>query len=1033
MIEKLTLGVEKRAQEAERYSPFDGISLLRIKRALEELLALIGRGGIFDEYTKHDISHVDAMIKSLDWLVPAATAKLMTPADWMLIVLAIYLHDLGMLVTTTEYAQRDSSGFPAYRDQQLFGGDRGIDYKAKIEELPPDAAQRFLYQEFVRERHPQRVRDWIEGRASTHLGVSHEAITIVGDLLSGLDESFRQDLALVCESHHADDLREFGKYPVSRPYGNTDAEAANVHYAALLLRAADLLHITRDRTPSVLFRAVDPVDPVSQHEWGKQRAVRAVRPKMGVDVEGNPDKAAPRDTIEIHALFTDPSGFFGLTAYLTYVADELVRCHEWADLAQKTHASEYSFPWRRIDDTQITTKGFLRDKFEFTIEQPRILDLLTGHTLYNDTSVVLRELAQNALDAVRLQHHIDLQTNPQASPGKVTIHWDSQARVLSVEDQGTGMTQGTIGRHLLKVAASLYQDDEFKRQYPDFCPISRFGIGILATFMVADEVEILTVHPDEEQARQLSLRSVHGRYLIRLLDKETDAAARRLAPHGTLVRVKVRPSAEIPNVIESAKRWIVIPGCVVTAAVDDSQPVPIGFAFLKDALRAELESHGIRVEEAEAGGERIQTVERQSGGVTLACAMRWSEYFREWSFLVPPARRRPDERVLLGTCVEGMRVEGDSPGFDGFPVWAIANSTGPASPRTNVARSGIEANPARAAMLREIYTMYCAHVRDEVQALHRERCFSLSWSATEGRYLVSPLLPEEQRRNERTFEVIDARLLLDAVSELPLFVVEQQGERSVASAAAIADLPEFWTVHSRSTESAEVMIQEAPGRASLTALMALLSGGDAHLPPGPLLCAVKKGRLLDELALSRREVASIDVDTTRRRVDLLWQRTSDPPRWVGLPNAPPDVASSPWFRPWFPAFAANFMLATDAVQVSGLTGEIGVRVSGITFFVANTPLWNYLSPLARSAEHDPEELVWFETVTSIVEAFVHQRWKPPLVEEEFASLVHRIIGDSFPASRVLERVEREGRVEELLSVLNAGPPSVFDVGAWSRA
>jgi HSP90 family molecular chaperone len=61
----------------------------------------------------------------------------------------------------------------------------------------------------------------------------------------------------------------------------------------------------------------------------------------------------------------------------------------------------------RIDETSIETEGFIRDTFEFTIDQARIQDLLTGHTLYNDSRVVLRELVQNSLDAIRLQQHIE--------------------------------------------------------------------------------------------------------------------------------------------------------------------------------------------------------------------------------------------------------------------------------------------------------------------------------------------------------------------------------------------------------------------------------------------------------------------------------------------------------------------------------------------------------------------------------------------------------------------------------------------------
>ena len=57
MIDALTTRAEQRAVEAESFPAFSGLKLLHVKRELESLLGLIGMGGIFDTYTRHDISH----------------------------------------------------------------------------------------------------------------------------------------------------------------------------------------------------------------------------------------------------------------------------------------------------------------------------------------------------------------------------------------------------------------------------------------------------------------------------------------------------------------------------------------------------------------------------------------------------------------------------------------------------------------------------------------------------------------------------------------------------------------------------------------------------------------------------------------------------------------------------------------------------------------------------------------------------------------------------------------------------------------
>ena len=243
---------------------------------------------------------------------------------------------------------------------------------------------------------------------------------------------------MVCESHHLDDLGDLKKYKVFDAFGKSDQEAANVQFAAALLRTADLLHITSDRTPSIAYRIINPTDPISQDEWAKHKAVIRVAPQMRYDKDGKLDLTSQQDTIEVYAYFTDENGFFGLTSYLTYAEHQLRKTNEWIRVASNSRF--YEFPWTNIDQSNIETEGFIKSTFEFTIDQAKILDLLTGHTLYNNTEVVLRELVQNSLDAVRLQTYID----GGVTHGEVHIHWDSDKHVVSVKDNGTGITHRII-------------------------------------------------------------------------------------------------------------------------------------------------------------------------------------------------------------------------------------------------------------------------------------------------------------------------------------------------------------------------------------------------------------------------------------------------------------------------------------------------------------------------------------------------------------------------------------------------------------
>ena len=256
MSVELTSLAEQNALPAEKFAAFGGLNLLHIKREVASLLGLIGRDKIFDQYTKHDITHIDGMLRNLDWIIPDGSKCAMSASDWLMIVLAVYFHDMGMLVTKAEFENRwqPSSGFSTFCEQVLFGGANGPDYKAKLEKLSSEEKDRFLYQEFVRYKHPERIRTWIMGQVKEQLGLAQTAVTEVSKLLDPVGPQFRRDLGIVCESHHLNDLGDVQKYKVSQPYGNSDAETVNLQYCAVLLRTADLLHMTSDRTPSIDFR-----------------------------------------------------------------------------------------------------------------------------------------------------------------------------------------------------------------------------------------------------------------------------------------------------------------------------------------------------------------------------------------------------------------------------------------------------------------------------------------------------------------------------------------------------------------------------------------------------------------------------------------------------------------------------------------------------------------------------------------------------------------------------------------------------------
>src|SRR4029077_8168045 len=115
--------------------------------------------------------------------------------------------------------------------------------------LTEDEREEFLYQEFVRKYHARRIFHWIQGQEAAQFGNAAGAVEAINNLLAGLEQVVRDDLAKICLSHHEEDLFDLVKYQINRVYGDDPEGEANLHYAALILRSADVLQIQKKRVP----------------------------------------------------------------------------------------------------------------------------------------------------------------------------------------------------------------------------------------------------------------------------------------------------------------------------------------------------------------------------------------------------------------------------------------------------------------------------------------------------------------------------------------------------------------------------------------------------------------------------------------------------------------------------------------------------------------------------------------------------------------------------------------------------------------
>jgi hypothetical protein len=132
-----------------------------------------------------------------------------------------------------------------------------------------------------------------------------------------------------------------------------------------------------------------------------------------------------------------------------------------------------------------------------------LVERLGGRHLYgNDHTAPIRELVQNAADAVRARR-ARRGYGPDAGhdAGKIQVsieNLEADNWVIKVMDDGFGMPESVLAGTFLDFGKSLWQSDRITSLYPglasdpEFKPTGQFGIGFYASFIIGRDVKVLS-------------------------------------------------------------------------------------------------------------------------------------------------------------------------------------------------------------------------------------------------------------------------------------------------------------------------------------------------------------------------------------------------------------------------------------------------------------------------------------------------------------------------------------------------------------
>jgi len=206
----------------------------------------------------------------------------------------------------------------------------------------------------------------------------------------------------------------------------------------------------------------------------------------------------------------------------------------------------------------------MENAYHFQVNLGGMLDILSNH-LYKSPDVFLRELLQNAVDAITQRKILQ----PGWDGGEVVIDVREHSS-LSFTDNGAGLTEEGIHQFLAVIGQSSKTDfinGRLQQDTEDY--IGRFGIGLLSCFMVSDSITVHTRHISEKRGH-IWVGLPDGTYTLKPAPEGEDF------PAGTTVILQAKPGTEMYYTYRQVEKLVQYYGLAL--------PVPVRFQGRRDRI-----------------------------------------------------------------------------------------------------------------------------------------------------------------------------------------------------------------------------------------------------------------------------------------------------------------------------------------------------------------------------------------------------------------------------------------------------------------
>lgn len=552
---RMPLTIEKQLQnysEAQNHTERHEILWHAWKQNKRWIMQLLeGNMLSFPTYSKHDETHAQTVLHNIEMILGEERIKELSATDCFLLLHAVYIHDIGMIITGSE--KKDivtNENFIKMVDYLEAEGDGSL-YEAigvlnkkeyKYDDLNRVEVRKQLYKDKLKiynamthllanyrrsehgEKSKERLLDWTKKPEKLGAGFS----------LAGIPQRIFLTIAECARLHTESDFDAINELPLEDDGYIFDY--IHPRFISVLLQLGDILDMDNDRFHPLALVCMDDVPDTSRAHYQKHVSIRKllIRP----------------DVIEIAADCENQEALRLVRKECNMLISILQKAgYAWSGICPPGFKG--ALPTVKTVDLRLNGQSIPKELVtaKFNIPQKRAFEILEGANLYNCRYAFLREFLQNAVDATKLEYWkecvgaanfyksggmkmfkspYDLQKYVSIENFPIVIEMEickkNQEKEISlvrssdvaeldeglhsqdsygvnvvIKDFGIGISQESLHR-IAQVGTSLDKEKKFIREMPEWLkPTAEFGVGLQSAFLVTNSFKCITHTRSDER------------------------------------------------------------------------------------------------------------------------------------------------------------------------------------------------------------------------------------------------------------------------------------------------------------------------------------------------------------------------------------------------------------------------------------------------------------------------------------------------------------------------------------------------------